>query len=100
LGNNVLRKLLAVLVTTSYAKIGQKVFDLWECFYIVGVAMSRKHHSKEFDDLIDLAISKGIRVIRKGNKFSLFPCDPNKPFHLFHRGDLGVKPLRQWLKNN
>jgi hypothetical protein len=59
-----------------------------------------KHHSPRFDSLIAEAIEKGIRVEQRGNKYMLFPSDPSKPMHLFHKGALGEKPLRKWLDKN
>jgi len=59
-----------------------------------------KHHSPLFDQMIQEATDKGIRVVQRGNSFLLYPRDKSKPMHTFHRGVLGEKPLRKWLDRN
>jgi hypothetical protein len=60
-----------------------------------------KHHSPLFDQMIQEAKDKGIRVSDKGNGvFILYPSDKTKPMHTFHKGVLGEKPLRKWLDKN
>lgn len=64
--------------------------------------MANKHQSKEFDRLIEVARTKGFRIVVRGfgDTFILYPEDKNKPMRVFHRGDKGVKPLESYLKKN
>lgn len=60
--------------------------------------MGRKHNSKEFDNLVKEAIKLGFSTRINGGKIMLMPPDKNFPIYMAHRGDQGVKPLKNYLK--
>lgn len=86
--------------------MGLKIFEKSSCnvlgFLKWFVSMANKHQSKEFDRLIEVARTKGFRIVVRGfgDTFILYPEDKNKPMRVFHRGDKGVKPLESYLKKN
>jgi hypothetical protein len=86
--------------------LGLKIFEKSSCNVLGNlkwfVSMANKHQSKEFDRLIEVARTKGFRIVVRGfgDTFILYPEDKNKSMRVFHRGDKGVKPLESYLKKN
>jgi len=57
------------------------------------------HISKDFDNLLKIAIDFGCRVIDKGSKVIFYPPDKNIQPYIAHRSDKAFHPLRRYLKN-
>ena len=57
----------------------------------------KKHCSKGFWDMVEVAKSKGCKVEDKGNTIVIYARDKGKGIYIAHEGEKAIHPLRRWL---